>query len=250
MRSDGASSNMVQQVLNSATLHIIWAIWIERNQRCFSDVKRSMESVFNVVLSEVHLSFNLSIMKGRSDMVDYQVSNFFNIPFKTKRAIIAKMVVWTPPTGEVVKINCDGSSYGTNPCGAIGFVLRGSSSIFLGALASNIDFASSLEAEFCAFMLAIDKAKDHGLTSIWMETDSMAVVNAFHKDIGIPWKMRRRWHNCMHFCNLISCTCTHILREGNMAADALAKNAQGLALYSSQWWSSPPPFISSFSFER
>jgi ribonuclease HI len=97
-------------------------------------------------------------------------------------------------------------------------------------------------------MLAVEKAKELRLTRLWMETDSMAVVNAFHKAIGIPWKMRRQygWHNCMHFCTLIGCTCTHILREDNMAADALAKNEQGLAMFSSQWWPSPPPFISSF----
>jgi len=62
---------------------------------------------------------------------------------------------------------------------------------------------------------------------------------------GIPWKMRGRWHICMHFCNLIRCSCTHTLREGNMVTDAFAKNARGLATYSSQWWPSPPLFISS-----
>jgi ribonuclease HI len=93
-------------------------------------------------------------------------------------------------------------------------------------------------------VLAVEKAKELRLTRLWMETDSMAVVNAFHKAIGIPWKMQSRWHNCMHFCTLIGCT--HILREDNMAADALAKNEQGLAMFSSQWRPSPPPFISSF----
>ena len=135
---------------------------------------------------------------------------------------------------------------GLHPCAAVGFLFRDSSSIFLGALASNIGHASSLEAEFSAFMLAVEKAKELRLDRIWIETDSVVVVNAFHKAIGIPWKMRSRWHNCMHFCTLVSCTCTHILREGNMVVDALAKNGQGLAMFSSQWWPSPPPFISSF----
>jgi len=47
-------------------------------------------------------------------------------------------------------------------------------------------------------------------------------------------------------CRQIGCTYTHILREENRAADALAKNGQGLSMFSSEWWTSPPPFISSF----
>jgi len=57
---------------------------------------------------------------------------------------------------------------GPHPCGAVGFLFRDSSSIFLGALASNIGHASSLEAEFCAFMLAVEKAKELRLDRIWI----------------------------------------------------------------------------------
>lgn len=80
------------------------------------------------------------------DMVDYKVSNFFNLPFKVKRARIDKVVTWTSPTGATVKTNCDESSFGVDPCGSAGFLIRDSSSTFLGALASNIGHASSLES--------------------------------------------------------------------------------------------------------
>jgi len=50
----------------------------------------------------------------------------------------------------------------------------------------------------------------------------------------------------MTFCRQIGCTCTHILREGNRVANALSKNGQGLPMFSSQWWTSTPSFISSF----
>jgi len=66
---------MVHQVLNSATLHVIWGIWIERNQQCFADVKRSMESVFNVILSEVHLISRLILSKG---LLTWLITMFLN----------------------------------------------------------------------------------------------------------------------------------------------------------------------------
>jgi ribonuclease HI len=142
-----------------------------------------------------------------------------------------------------VKLNCDGSSVGAHPCGAVGIVIRDSNMVFLGALTSNIGYATPIEAEFCACMLAIEKAMDMSLTNICLETDSLKVVTAYHKAVGVPWQMRARWHNCMTYCSRICCTCVHTLREGNMVADALARNGQGLSMYSTQWWPSPPSFL-------
>jgi len=115
----------------------------------------------------------------------------------------------------------------------------------LGAISSNIGHASPIEAEFCACMLAIEKALEMGLSNICLESDSIDLVKAFHKDAGVPWNMRARWHNCIRYCRSINCVCVHILREGNLVADALAKNGQGLSMFSMQWWPSPPPFLHS-----
>ena len=145
-----------------------------------------MTSLFHVIMDEVHLSFTLAISRGASDMLDYNVARLFNLPLQTNRIRIVKTVTWIPPLAGVVKINCDGSAFGHNPCGAVGFVFRDSSCNFLGAMASNIGHASSLEAEFYAFMLATEKAKEMTTSRLWLETDSLAVVTAFHKDSGIP----------------------------------------------------------------
>ena len=123
-----------------------------------------------------------------------------------------------------MKINCDGSSLGAHSCGAIGLVLRDSNVVFLWALSCNIGHATPIESELCAVMLAIEKDLDLRLTNICLETDSLKVVNAYIKGVGIPWQMRARWHNCISFCRSISCICVHTLREGKMVADALAKH--------------------------
>lgn len=175
-------------------------------------------------------------------MQDYKISRLFNIPFKSRRVRQWQDIAWSPPSAGTVKFNCDGSAAGSIPCGAIGVVIRDSNVSFLGAISSNIGHATAIEAEFCACLIAIEKAIEMCLTDICLETDSIKVVNAYHKQAGIPWKMRIRWHNCLRFCNSINCTWVHIHREGNMVADALAKNGQGLSLFSSQWWPSPPSF--------
>lgn len=93
------------------------------------------------------------------------------------------------------------------------------------------------------FECYIEKAKELHLTSIIVETDSLEVYKAFQTSEGVPWQLSARWHNCMQFSEHFKCTSTHVLREGNMIADAMAKNGQGLSMHSSQWWITPPSFI-------
>ena len=219
----GHGSTMVQHVINSAIVHIIWAIWIERNQRRFHNMHKPMTTLFNCILVDVKLSYNLVLAKGNSDMKDYKISRLFNIPFEIKKISVCSEIHWCPPIGEVVKFNCDGSSIGVQSSGAIGIVIRGSTS-FLGAIASNVGYATTLEAEFSACMRAMEKAKEKQLNAMCLETDSNCVVNAYNKHTGVPWQMRARWYNCIMFCETITCSCVHVLREGNQVADALTKN--------------------------
>jgi len=88
-------------------------------------------------------------------------------------------VSWTPPSCGTIKFNCDGSSVGSKPCGAIGIVIRDSNFAFLGAISSNIGIASPIEAEFCAVMLAVETAMNLSMRNICLETDSITVVSAF-----------------------------------------------------------------------
>jgi len=180
----GIGSKLVQNILNSVIIHTIWAIWIERNQRRFHNKQQAMSTTFNIILAEVKTSYSLSLIKGDSAIQDYRVAKLFNIPFKVKRSTPSQEVVWRPPSAGFVKINCDGSSIGSHPCGSLGIVLRDSSADFLGAIASNIGHASSVEAEFSASMLDLEKAKEMHLSHICLETDSLKVVVAFNKGLG------------------------------------------------------------------
>lgn len=50
----------------------------------------------------------------------------------------------------------------------------------------------------------------------------------------------------MVFFSQIRSVYTHVLREENLVVDALAKNGQSVALFSSHWWDSTPSFVNSF----
>ena len=182
----GVESKFVQQILNTATIHTIWIIWLERNQRNFHNKTQSMFTLFNHVLAEVKLSFNLYMVNCNSSMHDYHIARLFNIPFRSKRLHYVRSIAWKPPAGDTVKFNCDGSVIGPHPCGAVGLVIRNSHFHFLGAMVSNIGHASSIKAEFYACLIAMEKAQHIHLSNICLETDSLSVVSAFHKDVGVP----------------------------------------------------------------
>lgn len=112
----------------------------------------------------------------------------------------------------------------------------------------NIGYASPLREKFNACMVAIEKALELHFTDIWLETDSTIVVKAFHSFEGIPWRLQARWANCLRFCKGIHSRCSHVHRSGNLVADALAKNGQGLATHSLQWWDALPSFVLPFLF--
>lgn len=202
-----------------------------------------MGALINIIIFEVKLSFDLVLAPSRATMQDLRMSQLFGIPLKTSNPHIPRVSHWLPPDSGWVKINCDGSSFGPYPNGSICFVIRESHASFLGAMVQNIGYASSLEAEFCACMLALEKAMELQLTQVWIETDSLLVVKAFHTSTGIPWRLINRWKNCVWFFRNISCKFNHVLRDSNLVADALAKNGQGLAFNSFRWWDYPPSFV-------
>jgi ribonuclease HI len=156
------------------------------------------------------------------------------------------VIMWLPPSEGFIKLNIDGSAFGTPSCGAIGGVFRNSHAQFLGGFSQNIGHATCLEAELCAAMYAIEKLLALNWKNVWLESDSLMVVRFFSSSTHVPWKFRTRWNKCMLLDSHLNCSCSHIHREGNHAADALARNGQNLPVSFSHWWPTPSSFLSKF----
>jgi len=118
----------------------------------------------------------------------------------------------------------------------------------LGGFTQNTGHASAQEAELCAAIFVIEKAAELNRKELWIESDSLMVVRCFDSRSVLPWRLKTRWQNCMVLVRKLGGICTHIHREGNLVADALAQNGQSLALSTSQWWSEPPHFLLSLLY--
>jgi len=77
--------------------------------------------------------------------------------------------------------------------------------------------------------------------NIWIETDSALVLTASKYPDKVPWELRNRWGNSMILFRQLNCMVSHVLREGNQAADALANHV--VSLPSISIWFDVPWFI-------
>lgn len=80
-------------------------------------------------------------------------------------------------------------------------------------------------------MRAIEVASQKQWNFLWLETDSMLVVQAFKSSILVPWQVRNRWNNVQLLLANMHCIVTHIFKEGNQLADSLANFGLSLNHY-------------------
>lgn len=89
---------------------------------------------------------------------------------------------------------------------------------------------------------------DKGWHNLWLESDSMLVIHYLqNRSLNPPWQIRNRWLNCLSMISSMSFHFSHIYREGNEAADALAN--LGLLQDNLSWWESPPLAIRGFLYK-
>jgi len=178
-----------------------------------------------------------------SSAMDLNIRTLSRASPRPCKPVSSKEVVWQPPRLGCIKLNIDGSSFGSPSSGAVGVVIRDWENNFLGGFAQNIGHASAFVAELSAAMFAIEKAVEMHWGDVWIETNSLMVLKALYHQLEVPWMLRVRWLNCIALTQTFTCNFSHIHREGNAVADALAKNGLNLPSLHSQWWLDPPHFI-------
>ncbi|XP_024172314.1 uncharacterized protein LOC112178392 [Rosa chinensis] len=120
-------------------------------------------------------------------------------------------------------------------------IFRDKEGQFRGAFAKNVEALSAIDAEVLAVIEALRIAWVKRWAHIWLETDSMLVVQYFKNPKLVPWRLRIAWSNCLFFTHTIHFRVSHTFREGNAVADALANHGALNAGY--RWWDDLPSFI-------
>ncbi|KAJ0027643.1 hypothetical protein Pint_36567 [Pistacia integerrima] len=149
-----------------------------------------------------------------------------------------RVVLWKVPPLLWVKVNTDGLSKGSPGLSACGGVFRSNSGEFLGGFLINLGFEFAYYAELMAVLIAIEIAYSKGWWQLWIESDALTVVQVIQTRWLDPrHRLIDRWIECLRLMNSMIIDCSHIYREENRVADALAN--LGLEYSDCQWWDFP-----------
>lgn len=134
------------------------------------------------------------------------------------------LVRWIPPAISWIKLNYDGASPGNPGPSRGGGVYRSHKGSILLAYCDFYDVISSLIAKTRAMLFGL-KLLDNSSFVIWLELDSLILVQILRGEIHCPWHIYYYVHVIRAYLQKCTHKITHIYRESNSVADGLANEA-------------------------
>ncbi|XP_042023111.1 uncharacterized protein LOC121770446 [Salvia splendens] len=131
-------------------------------------------------------------------------------------------VKWHPPERTWIKLNTDGAFSEATNMGGGGGLVRDHNGKLLVAFATPLAAHSALEAELMAIHHGLEVAKGFNLP-IWVEADAEQAIKLLNGSAWGPAQVRRVMARLHGFKRRHTVRATFIPREGNKAADLLAK---------------------------
>jgi len=201
----------------SRVVLLLWSLWKSHNAYIFkNEVPSPMGTLLRAKRNWAEWKLRTR-MSSSSHYISYtspQVDRHHPQPLQ--------FIGWKLPQGGFIKLNFDGTK---SAAGAVaGFVLRNWQASFITAGARFLESAPILVAEATALRDGISTALQAGHCRIEVEGENQIVIQAVQKQIHPPWQIQPIiediW-NMIPRCEQISFS--HIYREGNMAADWMAK---------------------------
>ena len=202
-----------------------WFVWCRRNKCHFKEQCLPLEKILDVaksVLNEFH-----GRQKSRSTRLQPQTHR------------------WTPPGQGIYKANYDGAYFAEEEAVGIGVVVRNDLGQVMASLAEKLAMPPTVEIlEALAARRAMVFMEELGLRRALFEGDSETVVKALSKGCPDRSCIGHIIKDCMSLMGCFqTCSFSHVRRQSNGVAHALARRAR-LSSSLSVWMESVPPDIS------
>ena len=150
-------------------------------------------------------------------------------------------VVWKKPEHGWTKLNFDGSR--KHGQASIGGIFRNHKGEFILGYSEPIGAATSTVAEFAALKRGLELVLENGWTDLWLEGDAKIIMDIISKRGRLRCQEAKKHVNYINVVmpGLSNCVLSHVYREGNRAADKLAK--LGHQFQDPKVWRLHPPDI-------
>jgi len=201
---------------------LLWSIWKSRNALIFKhENPNAMGTLLRAKRSwaewKLRTSNSLTFPSRYS-----QPSHLNHHPPK-----IIHYIRWKSPAGGDIKINCDGAK---SPRGtSAGFIIRSWTGRMILAGTRFLEHAPILVAEATAVRDGIIAALEAGYRRLAVEGDNQVVISALQSRIKPPWQIASIIEDIKNLAKGgEDISFIHIYREGNRAADWIAKHGSSI----------------------
>ncbi|XP_045799496.1 uncharacterized protein LOC123893739 [Trifolium pratense] len=159
-------SPQLHDLIIAAIVNILWKVWKCRNNVRFNDIYPYFSRDLIYVKSLIHQAAHYSKGHMYSSIKEFSILKHFGVDCHPPPPPSIKQVNWIMPPSFWVKCNTDGASRGSPGISSCGGIFRDHLGTFLGAFSANIGVATSLYAEICAAIYAIEFASAKGWTRL------------------------------------------------------------------------------------
>ncbi|XP_073033924.1 uncharacterized protein [Primulina eburnea] len=200
---------------------VLWFLWTARNDAKHHHLPISGETVKFQILSYLRLAHSARTVKPRHWLGVFHVARLLGISVALHRFHRTAIVRWLRPPSGCFKLNVDGSSRGTSGDSSAGGVVRDDSGRVVLSFSEFIGAGSSLRAELWAVWRGLLLCSDNSFFPLWIELDSMTSIQLI-RSRRCCWGLDHIISSIVVLLRGRSVHISHIFREGNSVADALA----------------------------
>ena len=194
---------------------LLWCIWKSRNGIIFQN---AVPNPMGVLIRAKRMWAEWTQRYRNSFLSHSSSTKSFPYPPSSTR-----LIGWTNPPDGIIKLNFDGSL--SSAGAAAGYVLRNGQGQLLQAGTRFMFHAPILVSEATVLRDGIQTTKDIGARSIHIEGDNRMVIRVVKLGIHAPRRIQMLVRCDIQ--NIPQCftsvTISHVFREGNLAADWIAK---------------------------
>ncbi|KAK1279308.1 hypothetical protein QJS04_geneDACA023006 [Acorus gramineus] len=226
-----ASTVDEKKILQFILLFTIWSLWQARNDCIFNHIAPDKDALIRKILQCTKFRFKGCELEDSNSPLAEACKILFGISLKSKSSHPIK-VRWIHPLEDWVKVNSD-RALGDDRF-AFGAVVRDTHGECLSAMAARTRAASINILELQGILAGLRLCRGFH-NKVWSESNSSTAVAWAMGRGTIPWTAFRYLREIEEIANTFSeWKITHIYREGNRVADALAalQSTMGSTLFS------------------
>ncbi|XP_073062068.1 uncharacterized protein [Primulina eburnea] len=222
---------------------ILWFLWTARNDAKHRQLSISGETVKFQILSYLRLAHSARTVKPKHWVGYLQVARSLGISVCFYRYHRTAIVRWLRPPFSCFKLNVDGSSRGNPGDSSVGGVVRDHSGRVLLSFSEFIGAGSTIRAELWAVWRGLILCSDLSFFPLWIEVDSQISIQIL-RSRQCRWGLDHIVSRILVLLRGRMVHISHIYREGNSVADALAARAHDLRQFTLELGPSLPSHIS------